>query len=160
MSTHNIDVTLQEITEETLEDILKLQVTEDQKQFVATNAKSIAQAHFSKHAWFRAIYAGDTPVGFVMLYIDEQASDYDVWRFMIDEHHQGKGYGTAAMQQVIAHVKGLPNAKELFLSYVPAEGSPLPFYEKCGFVETGEWDDQEKVMKLDLQPTDPPHPTA
>ena len=150
MPTHDIDVTLQEITEETLGDILELRVAQDQEKFVATNAKSIAQAYFSEHAWFRAIYAGDTPVGFVMLYIDEKVPEYGVWRFMIDKHHQHKGYGAAAMQQVIAHVKGLPNAKELFLSYVPEEGNPLPFYIKCGFVETGEWEGKEKVIKLVL----------
>ena len=39
-----------------------------------------------------------------MLYIDQEAPEYGVWRFMIDEHHQRKGYGTAAMREVIAHV--------------------------------------------------------
>jgi diamine N-acetyltransferase len=111
---------------------------------------SIAQAYFSKKAWFRAIYANDTPVGFVMLYIDQDKPEYDVWRFMIDKAHQGKGYGREAMRPVIEHVRGLPGAKELYLSYMPGEGNPAPFYRKLGFKETGEWDDDEKVMKLIL----------
>lgn len=36
--------------------------------------------------------------------------------------------------------------REVRLSYFPAEGEPLPFYQKFGFVETGEWDEGEKVM--------------
>ncbi|MCY4353780.1 MAG: hypothetical protein OXC09_03205 [Truepera sp.] len=58
-------VTLREITADTLGSILNLSVSEDQERFVASNARSIAQAHFSEHAWFRAIYASEEPVGFV-----------------------------------------------------------------------------------------------
>ena len=143
-------ITLREITEETVRSVLQLKASKDQKIFVASNAVSIAQAHFSKNAWFRAIYANDTPVGFVMLYVDEDKPEYDVWRFMVDKDHQGKGYGREAMLQTIDHVRGLLGAKELYLSYVPGEGNPAPFYRKFGFNETGEWDDDEKVMKLTL----------
>ena len=143
-------VSLREITDETLRSVLRLEVSEAQKQFVAPNAVSIAQAHYSDKAWFRAIYAGETPVGFVMLYIDTAEPDYFLWRYMIDARHQGKGYGFQAMQQVIAFVKTLPNAKSFSLSFHPGEGSPKPFYEKCGFVETDRWLDEEKVMTLVL----------
>lgn len=141
-------VTLKEITEETVGPILRLEVAKNQNQFVAPNPVSIAEAYFSTHAWFRAIYADDTPVGFVMLHVNEDKSEYYLWRFMIDKYHQGKGYGRQALLQIIDHVKALPHAHELYLSYVPAEGSPLSFYQKLGFVETGDWDDGEKVMKL------------
>ena len=58
-----------EITEETLLDALRLSSTllENQNKAVASNAVSIAQAHYAKNAWFRAIYAGDEMVGFIML---------------------------------------------------------------------------------------------
>ncbi|MCB0170136.1 MAG: GNAT family N-acetyltransferase, partial [Anaerolineae bacterium] len=63
---------------------------------------------------------------------------------------QGKGYGRQALLKIIEHVRGLPGAQEFFLSYVPGEGNPLPFYQKLGFVETGDWDEGEKIMKLTL----------
>ena len=50
-------VTLREVTQETVNSILNLRVTKDQEQFVASNAVSIAQAHFSEDVWFRATYA-------------------------------------------------------------------------------------------------------
>jgi len=75
-------ITLREITQETLWPILKLEVSEDQNQFVASNAVSISQAHFSDYAWFRAICADETPVGFVMIYIDEEKPEYYLWRFI------------------------------------------------------------------------------
>jgi diamine N-acetyltransferase len=67
---------------------------------------------------------------------------------MIDKQYQRKEYGHQAMQELIAYVRSLPNAKELLVSYTPGKGNPSPFYEKCGFVETGEWAGDEKVMKL------------
>ena len=144
------DITLREITEATLRSILKLDVTEQQKAYVAPNAVSIAQAHFSKYAWFRAIYAGETPVGFVMLHIDTAKPEYWVWRFMIDRSHQKRDYGYRAMQLVIAFVQTLPGATELRVSYEPGPGDPSGFYTKLGFVETGETNEDERVMLLTL----------
>lgn len=143
-------ITLREINQENLDAILRLKVASEQEQFVASNATSIAQAHFQDKAWFRAIYAGETPVGFVMLYMDTEKPEYFLWRYMIDGRLQGKGYGREALRQVIEFVRGQPNARELKLSYVPAEGSPGPFYRKLGFVDTDEWMDDERVMRLDL----------
>ena len=150
MSATDVEVTLREVTEETLRAVLKLQVSDEQKRFVASNAVSIAQAHFSEHAWFHAIYAGDEPVGFVMLYLDQDTPLYGVWRLMVDKEHQQKGYGRAAMRQVIEYAKSLPGARVLMVSYEPGDGNPSPFYEKLGFVETGEMMGEEKVMKRTL----------
>lgn len=145
-----LPVVLREITAETLRPVLKLSVSEEQKKFVADNAVSISQAYFCKQAWFRTISVGEKPVGFVMLYIDRKKADYDVWRFMIDQRYQKKGYGTAAMQQIIEFVKGLPRARALYLSHSPGRGNPAPFYKRFGFVHTGKMNEGEKVMKLDL----------
>jgi diamine N-acetyltransferase len=146
------EVSLREITEDTVVAICKLKVSPAQESFVAPNAVSIAQAYFSKEAWFRAIYAGDTPVGFVMLYDDPDKPEYFLWRFMIDERYQGRGYARKALELLIAHVRTRPNAKELLLSYAPGEGSPRDFYRKLGFEETGEEQEGERVMRLVLEP--------
>jgi diamine N-acetyltransferase len=141
-------VNLREITADTLLPILELEVAENQRKFVASNAKSIAQAHYSQAVWFRGIYAGDTPVGFVMLYENTTKPEYVMWRFMIGTEHQGQGHGKRALELVIDHTRTLPGATELCLSYVPGEGEPRPFYEQLGFAETGEEEDGERVMKL------------
>lgn len=143
-------VTLREIDRSNYGEILRLKVAEDQTMFVASNAVSLAQAHFHPEAWYRGIYVGESAVGFVMLEIDEKKHEYYLWRYMIDEKHQGKGFGYLAMERVIEHVKNLPNATELILSYVPMDGNPKGFYEKFGFVETGEMEAGELLMKLDL----------
>ncbi len=60
-------VTLREITAETVRAVMKLLVTEYQTRFVAPNPWSLGQALFSREAWYRASYLAEEPVGFVML---------------------------------------------------------------------------------------------
>ena len=144
------EVSLREITRETVRTVCNLHVSETQKQFVAPNAVSIAEAHFTKEAWFRAIYAGEVPVGFVMLWEHPVKGRYHLWRFMIDENSQGRGYGRKALNLIIQRVRQNPKAKELRLTYCKGDGSPQQFYEKMGFADTGETVDGEYEMKLAL----------
>lgn len=150
MAAPGATITLREVTKETVRVVCNLKVRPDQERFVAPNAISIAQAYFEPHAWFRAIYADETPIGFVMLYDDAEKPEYLLWRYMIAGEHQGKGYGRRAMGLVIEHVRTRPGARELLTSYVPGEGSPGPFYHSLGFVDTGEVDDGENVARLTL----------
>ena len=143
-------VTLREVTAETVRAICRLSVREDQRGFVASNAVSIAQAHFSDHAWFRAIYSGDTPVGFAMIEDRPEKTEYFLWRFMIDAEHQGQGVGRMAVELLIDHVKGRPGATEFLTSVVQSEGGPQGFYEKLGFRLTGECEEGEALMRLPL----------
>jgi diamine N-acetyltransferase len=144
-------VTLREVTKENLDAVCELKVLPEQANNVADNAFSIAQAYFYSEAWFRAIYANDTPVGFVMLSDNPIEGKYYLWRYMIDARYQGRGYGKAALEQVIGYVRTRPNATEMTLSYVPGEHSPQPFYQKLGFVDTGKEDHGELEMRLALE---------
>lgn len=149
--TRDSKVTLREINADTVRAICRLEVSEHQKQFVAPNAVSIAQAYFSKEAWFRAIYADDTAIGFVMLYDDPEKPEYYLWRYMIAHEHQGKGFGAHAIRLLIDHVRKRPNSRQLLTSIVPGEGSPQGFYEKQGFRLTGDEEEGELVMALELE---------
>lgn len=141
-------VTLRDITEYNLIEVMKLDVHPAQKKCVAPNSVSIAQAHYSKTAWFKGIYLKEQPVGFVMLDLNEEKPEYFLWRFMIDQNFQGKGYGKEAMEMIIDYVQTLPNAKELLTSCVPGEEGPEAFYQKLGFLPTGEMADDEIVLRL------------
>jgi len=149
-------VSLREVTAETVRTICKLSDTlsDAQKHMVAPNAVSIAEAHFSEHAWFRAIYADDTPVGFVMLYIgpDDEGSPDEVhflWRYMIAGPHQGKGYGRKGLQIVIDDLKA-QGVKEFFTSCGEGEASPEGFYRSLGFERDGNMYDDEVGLRLKL----------
>lgn len=149
-------VTLRAITAETVRAVTQLAVTPYQNRFVAPNAVSLAQALFAPDAWYRAIYAGEQLVGFVMLSdqsllnpIPEKPVAY-VWRFMVDARFQHQGIGRAALHLVIDHVRSRGFFHELKLSYVPDSGGPEGLYLSMGFRPTGEVDEGEIVMSLPL----------
>jgi len=151
-----MDVSLREITASTVRAITNLTVAPDQQRFVASNAVSLAEALFSRAAWYRAIYHSDDPVGFVMLYDETlctpppEIPQIGLWRFMIDARFQRRGVGKAALEQVIAHVRAKRAVSLLTVSYVPGPGCPEPFYLGCGFRHTGTLDEGEIVLELPL----------
>jgi diamine N-acetyltransferase len=145
-----LEVTLREIDAETVRAVCRLEVEPDQRGFVAPNAVSIAQAYFEPKAWFRAVYAGEEPVGFVMLFEDTEKAEYFLWRLMVAGEHQGKGYGRRALDLVVERVRELPGARELTSSFVPGDAGPRDFYLRYGFEETGEVDEGEHVIRLEL----------
>lgn len=156
-------VTLREITADTVRAVTKLAVHPDQAGFVAANAVSLSQALFSDEAWYRAIYADDELVGFVML-ADGTLKDpppaepaVGLWRLMIDARHQRRGIGRQAMKLVIAHARSRPEIRSLHTSYVPGPGCPEPFYRSLGFAPTGEIDEGEVVLVLPLAHPDDPN---
>ena len=101
-------------------------------------------------AWVRAIYAGETPVGFLMLADEPEEPEYFLWRFMIDQRYQGRGYGRRAIELLVDHVRARPGATELLVSYEQGEGGPELFYHRLGFEPTGEVIDGEMVARLVL----------
>ncbi len=131
------EVTLREVNDDNVQAIIDLSVSEDQQDFVAPNVKSLAQAFATTKVWVRAVYAGEEPVGFVMLSDDDDRPRYYLWRFMIDHRHQRKGYGAVAMALVHDYVRTRPGGDRIYLSYVPADGGPEPFYKGLGYVDTG-----------------------
>jgi diamine N-acetyltransferase len=151
-------ISLKKISKLNLSSVLQLDVKPEQRTLVASNAKSIAEAHFNKDAWFRAIYVDKKPIGFVMLSDTtlkyksnpNHRPTYYLWRFMIDAKYQGKGYGMEAMKLIINHVKSRPKATELLLSHSGSEGNAGEFYKKFGFEYTGKSIDDELVMSLKL----------
>jgi diamine N-acetyltransferase len=151
---NRMTVHLREVTRESLRAVCALDAGDDGRQ-VAPNAISIAQAYFQREAWFRAIHAGEQLVGFVMLYdptlVDApEEPDFFLWRLMIDQAQQGKGYGHAAVEALVAHVRNRPAATRLLVSHV--KGAPrLPaFYASLGFAYTGAEEDGELVMERRL----------
>ncbi len=147
-------VTLREVTKDSVRAICRLDAGDGGRQ-VAPNAVSIAQAYFHPEAWFRAIYAHDVPVGFVMVSDPTLAATPDdprfcLWRLMVDRSHQAHGYGRAAVEQVIAHVRTRPGARALYVSYVPPAASLARFYASVGFRDTGVDEEGERVLVLPL----------
>ncbi|MCX4966872.1 GNAT family N-acetyltransferase [Streptomyces sp. NBC_00654] len=151
-------VTLRAITDLNRPAVLDLRVAAGQESFVDGVVRSLRDAaeHPELAPWPRAVYAGERPVGFMMLADGVAEGNPDVpwpfylWRMLIDGRFQGRGYGRAALDAAVAHLRSGPDARELVTSVVPGEGSPLGFYLRYGFAETGEMFDHERVLRLAL----------
>ena len=149
-------VTLRPLDDSNRDALLALRVSEAQLRFVSTVADSLAEAEVEPDG--RAIqwglYDGETPVGFVMVSDEVGAPGYIahyLWKLLIDERCQRRGYGTAALDLVAEYFRGRPGVEVMWTSAGEGEGSPIPFYERYGFERTGEVVfDGEVLLRLRL----------
>ena len=149
-------VSLRPIDDSNRGQVEALRVSSMQERFVAGVADSLAEAVADPAGraipW--AVYAGDIPVGFVM--ISDEVDDRDhiaqyLWRLLIDERHQGRGYGTATLDLVVEYFRSRPGVEVVWTSCGEGEGGPLGFYERYGFEQTGDrvFDD-EILLRLGI----------
>ena len=159
-------VRLEKINAKNIWEILKLKVNDEQKEFVAPNDMSIIEAYIAitsnGHAFPFGIFDDDIPVGFLMIGFDVDDSfenppqiaygNYSIWRFMIDEKYQNKGYGKEAMKLALDFIRTFPcgKAEYCYLSYDPDNTKAKELYSRFGFMENGEKDDDEVVALLKL----------
>jgi diamine N-acetyltransferase len=152
------DVVLRPVTEENRPALEALRVATAQRAFVSSVTDSLAEAerYADANPLVFGLYDRETPVGFVMIADEVDDPDYIahfLWKLLIDERFQRRGFGTAALDLVAAYFrsKGVPT---MWTSAGEGEGSPIPFYERYGFVRDGVHEDdngsREIMLRLDL----------
>lgn len=157
---------LKKINRTNIGEILKLEVFDNQKSFVATNNSSIIEAYIAitenNHVFTFGIYKDETAIGFLMIGFDVNSDDesapeiakgnYNIWRLMIDKKFQGKGFGKEAMDLALEFINAFPcgTAKYCWLSYESDNDVARQLYKSVGFVETEEKDGEEIVAILEL----------
>ena len=157
---------LKKINRNNIGEILKLEVFDNQKSFVATNNSSIIEAYIAitedNDVFTFGIYKDETPIGFLMIGYDVNSDDegapkiakgnYNICRLMIDKKFQGKGFGKKAMNLALGFINTFPcgTAEYCWLSYESDNDVARQLYKSAGFVETGEKDGDEivAIMKL------------
>ena len=148
------------VTKDNWEALIDLKVREDQREFVASNLYSIAEAQFGEdfegHWDFYpyGIYDGDIPVGFLMyghnfLHPTQQAF---IIRLMVDEKFQGNGYGRFGVEKMLETFRADERIKAVGISYEPANVAARKLYASLGFVETGRMIEGEAEAVLKLRP--------
>ena len=132
--------------------ILDLSVSEEQRSFVASNTYSLAQAFVQPECVPLALYVENKPVGFAMYCIDESDREYWIYRLMIDQRHQGRGYGRAAMLLLIDRIRSEmdDDRHRIFISFEPENEAAKALYESLGFVPDGLVEYGEIVYRLEV----------
>jgi diamine N-acetyltransferase len=156
-------VTLRDIvTDADMAAVLRLQRKPGQERYLGSMAShfedAIEDARACPRYW--SVHDGERLVGFVMISDniedlgDDLVGPYYLWRLLVDEGFQGRGYGAATIDAVVGYLRTRPNADILWTSCAKGEGGPLPFYLHYGFELVGDvqFDDDapEHLLRLDL----------
>ena len=161
----NKDLHLVKADKENFWTLMDLRVSKEQEEFVAPNSVSLAQAYDTradgKFVQPFGIWDGDTPVGFAIIghnseEYEEMAEvfrhSYCLWRFMIDQRYQKRGYGRDALKLLLDYIRTFPDGVESLwsTSWEPGNDVAAKLYNDFGFIENGEKDGDEIVAVLEL----------
>ena len=147
-------ITLRPLTDENRAVLEALRIEPSQERFVNTVSEALLEA--DEEPGGRAIqfglYDDGTPVGFVMISDEVDGPDYIahyLWKLLIDRDRQRQGYGTAALDLVSTYFRDRGNT-EMWTSAGQGDASPIPFYERYGFVRAGVVFEDEVLLRLEL----------
>jgi diamine N-acetyltransferase len=154
-----VPLELRPVTQENWQSLIKLKVRDGQQDFVSSNVYSIAESQFGfeeEGHWDLfpyGLYLNGEPVGFAMTGLNLNHSRFQglILRLMVDEKHQGRGYGHAAMKVMTEMFLGDERVKAVCISYAPENEAARKLYTSLGFVETGEMLESEVLAVLQLR---------
>ena len=147
-------IDLRKITEENFIDAFNLKLAQGQERLVSHPVRSLAQAYvYRDQCQPFGIYDGDMMVGYVMVIYDYDVPEYDIWHMMIDGSKQRRGYGSAALDEVLAYIKTKPfgPSDRVTLTCNLENTWALNLYKRKGFQETGAADEDEIELSLMLR---------
>ena len=157
----NKQIKLEKISWDNYTSVLKLRVTKEQQNYVASNRASLIHA-FLESSEGNPVYAfairyGKKVVGFMQLVYASDWTGYEredwlnsdefkqynekpyycIWRFMVDKKYQQRGIGREAFKQTLDFIKTYPSGKAdyVLLSYEPKNEVGKKLYASFGFEE-------------------------
>ena len=158
-------IRFEEITNKNIWKVCALEPFEEQRNFVAENIQSLAEAYATRNegnnALPLAVYNDDDLIGFIMIgkgtvgnpdESDLIKENYCLWRLMIDKKYQGQGLGRQTMDAAMDLIRTFPfgEAKKVWLSYEPENTRARDIYLKYGFAETSEMCGNEIIAVYEL----------
>lgn len=152
-----MEIRLRDIDAGNWREALRLELNPDQEHFVASNVHSLAEAYVKPELpTYRplAIYDGEQLVGFAMYSCDPpSAKRHYVQRLMIDRRFQGRGYGRAAMLELLKLIRENERCEEISLTVDPDNVGARSLYLSLGFEATGAMLDDQEIFTLRLNRT-------
>ena len=134
---------------------LKISEADERARFVAPNVRSLADAWLYREngdVFPMAIYWNKLVVGFLLLEIDKDEAEYFIWRIMIGQQYQGRGYGRKAVEVLIKKAQMDSTCNHIVAGYVVGNEKMKRLLTSLGFQETGFIKENNEVaMRLDLK---------
>ena len=145
------------VTDALRQDVLALRTVKGQEGYIEPVSQCLEEACDDCRWRPVAIYDEDNIVGFAMYgyFLPEYPPDGRLWldRLLIDARCQGKGYGKAAMSDLLHRLyREYPDRDKIYLSVIRENQAAISLYEQFGFVFSGERDTKgEYVMVKEVE---------
>ena len=134
-------ISLRAVTADNFDIISELPLLPEQRDYLASNDYSMAQASFHPATMHtRAVYCDEDVIGFLMFVSPDEEDPpgyYQIWSFMVEHRRQGQGLGRAALGLALAEIRARPDARSIEICYKPGNANAKKFYASMGFVEIG-----------------------
>ena len=137
-------IKLSEITEDNWLKAASLSVKDAQKDFVAPAVGILARGYVYRNCNSKVfvIENDEGAVGLALVReFDDEPLGYDLQQFMIDQRHQGQGYGSAALGLILDELRKEGHYDHVEVCVKKADIEAIRLYEKHGFVDSGYIDD-------------------
>lgn len=133
-----MNVTLEPVTIDNFEVLMDMELPPEQARFLASNAYSIAQAHYYADWRPRGIYCDGSPAGFALYDVtgNDEPGHYAIYRLMVDYPRQNQGIGRRAMELLLSEIRNQADARRITICYKPDNATARGFYASLGFIET------------------------
>lgn len=129
--------------------ICNMTIAADVQKYIELDSFPTMLARFKHGDWFRAIYIGEGPIGFVMLKAIPQYDEYFVWIDIFDRRFRNEKCGLGMMGEIIDYVhETYPTADTITVTYPIRKGWQEAFYRRLGFEPTGEMRGEECIACL------------
>jgi diamine N-acetyltransferase len=130
---------------------ISLEVNENEKCFISSNVKSLAESKYWPFWIPKIILIDDIMVGFLMYAKDYEDGKLDICRLMIDKKYQGKGYGISTlkiMKDIGESDKGIDR---IVVHVVKENTKAKSMYLKFGFEDKNFVEYEQDVFELRLR---------
>ncbi|ATP39022.1 spermidine acetyltransferase [Solibacillus sp. R5-41] len=145
-----MDITIHDVTQENVQEILNLRVGEAQQNFIETTRQCLDEAKECANFKPVGLYSDSCLIGFAMYgHFSEGGEKGRVWldRFLIDAKYQGFGYGKTMLNAMIQKLVDEFSCNDIYLSVYEENKAAIRLYEKFDFRFNGESDENnEKIM--------------
>jgi diamine N-acetyltransferase len=129
----DLNVTLRSIDRDNWHECIRLALMPEQEGFMPSNLFHIAEARFYPEWTLLGVYADSRMVGFAMYGLDPDDMTVNFIHFMIDGREQRKGYGKAAVEQLLRKIRKGYLDQEIWLSLHPQNTAAIRLYKDYGF---------------------------
>ena len=128
---------LDPVSKENVRAIKLLSVQDQQQKYIANISDSLIQASFLKdwHGYALVDTSNDSIVGFGSFakYDKDPFNGIKIYKCMIDQHCQGKGYGKVLVQLLVEKIKELHTVADIYIDPHDDNIAAINLYHKIGF---------------------------